>query len=129
MLTSRMKNLRCIVLFLAFAAGVFAQKPGEGSVSGALSDRAHRPIEYASAAVKSLADGKVVRSGATDAKGAFELGNIPFGTYELNYSLLGAEKSERVSFTLDAQHSAVKFPALQLAADNTEKWNRSEEHT
>lgn len=122
----RMKTIRFLPLYLAVTGAALAQKNEEGAVAGAIADLMHRPVEYAQVVIRNQSDGKVVGNGATDVKGAFEFGNIPFGAYVLVYGLLGAEKAEQISFTLDAQHPAAKFPALQLTVERTVKMERVE---
>ena len=88
-----MNLFRITVLNLIFAAGLVAQPAVQGTVTGTIVDRATaHPVEYAAVVVKDKSDGKAVRSGASDAKGAFDLSGLPVGSYELSYGpLLQAE--------------------------------------
>jgi outer membrane receptor protein involved in Fe transport len=106
-------------LFLALCTRGIAQT-GDGAVAGFIIEQgSSRPVEYAAVVVKNKADGKTVRSGATDAKGAFDLSGLPFGSYDLTYGLVGAETPERTSFTIDAQHQKVSLGRLSLGAENS----------
>jgi outer membrane receptor protein involved in Fe transport len=122
-----MKLLRHAVPYFIFAAIILAQKPEEGSVTGTIADReSNRLVEYATVVAKNSADGSKIRAGATDAKGAFELSGLPFGTYELNFGLVGAEKTETAAFKLDAQHRMVNLGRLLIGAENPVKLEKVE---
>ena len=115
-----MNLFRSTVLSLIFAAGLVAQPAVQGTVTGTIVDRATaHPVEYAAVVVKDKSDGKAVRSGASDAKGAFDLSGLPAGSYELSYGLVGAETPERTSFLIDAQHLKVNLGRLPLAGENS----------
>ena len=98
----------------------FAQKPATGGlVTGSVFDPANgQSVEFATLVVKNKADGKAVRTGATDAKGGFELEAIPAGEYRLVYALVGGARETTVAFTIDAQHHAVALGRLALNGDS-----------
>ena len=118
---------RISVLGLIFTARLIAQNSPSGAVAGTIVDRAAgRAIEYAAVTVKSQPDGQALRSGATDAKGTFDLGGLPPGRYELSYGLVGAETPERTSFTIDAQHLSVNVGRLLLGGESAVKMDQFE---
>src|SRR4051794_17900614 len=113
-----MKLSRLFALFFSLACSLTAQKNSEGTVTGRVVDRAtSRPVEYVAVVVKNKTGGTAVSSGATDAKGSFSLGNIPPGSYDFNYGLVGAEKPETTSFTIDGTHRTVDLGQLTLGSE------------
>lgn len=111
-------RLPFFLLLLGLTAVARAQKPAEGAVTGTVIDPGSgQPVEYATVTVRPKAGGKAVRSGATDAKGAFDLEGIAAGDYELAYSLIGGEREAAVAFTVDASHRAIDLGRLALAGD------------
>ena len=64
-----------------------------GAVRGGVIDAAtKRAVEYATVTLRNKTTGDVVRTGVTDAKGAFILDAVPLGNYDLVYGTLGTEE-------------------------------------
>ncbi len=114
-------------LLLSVAPIIWAQKPVDGSVTGTVFESASgRAVEFATVAVTPKAGGKPVRTGATNATGAFDLEGIPAGEYQLAYGLVGGERESTVAFAIDAQHRTVDFGRLALGDDTTVKLEKVE---
>jgi outer membrane receptor protein involved in Fe transport len=122
-----MKLYRLAALSFALSVALMAQKTGEGSATGTIADSATgRPVEYVAVTVKNKSDGQAVRSGATDAKGAFDLEKIPFGRYDLSYGLVGSDTPDTAEFTLDAQHGTANLGRLLLTGSSVVKLDKVE---
>ncbi len=123
-------RLFALLVFFNCAVVLPAQETPLGSVAGLVTSRgSNRPVEYAAVTAKGKSDGKVARSGATNAKGEFALEGLPFGEYELSYGLVGAENPALAAFTLDAAHRAANLGRLELDADVTVKMEKLEVST
>ncbi|MDP3071812.1 MAG: TonB-dependent receptor [Opitutaceae bacterium] len=114
--------LALLIVLPSFAV----ESPSVGKVTGSVVDQATKPIEYAIVAVKSRADGKVLHSGATDAKGRFQIDNIPAGEFLLVYGLVGAEQLESPAFTIGASARAVDLGRLIVVRDAAVKLGKVE---
>jgi len=106
-----------LLLSLASLSGA-PKNPEEGAVSGSVvSAAADRPVEYGAVTLKSKADGKTLRATVTDAKGAFTVGALPFGEYEVVYGAVGGDTQTSRAFTVDAAHRTVDLGRLLLGAE------------
>src|SRR4051812_25198356 len=125
-----MKFFRLLPLCFCFAAHLLAQRSEGGAVMGTINDHtSQQPVENATIVVTNKGDGKTIASGVTDAKGGFALGGIPDGSFDLTYSLVGADTRETTAFTVDTQHRAVDLGALVLGADAPVKMQKMEVST
>jgi outer membrane receptor protein involved in Fe transport len=98
-----------------------------GVVTGTVVDPlANRPVEYATVTIKNKAADRVVTAGVTDAKGGFDLENIPVGDYRLFYSYVGTAGSEAIPFTIDAGHRKVDLGRLSLDGETAVKLEKVE---
>ena len=113
-----MKRFRTTFLFFALACGLAAQIP-EGSVTGSIVEPSgQRPVEAAAVTLRNQADGKVVRSATTDARGAFDLKGLAFGRYELSFGPSGGfETPQTAPFMLSAAQPAVNLGPLLLQSN------------
>ena len=75
-----------------------------------------KPVEFATVALKNSADGKILRTAATDAKGEFEFEGLPAGEYRVVFALVGGAREGSAAFALDAAHRSVALGKLALAA-------------
>ncbi len=123
-----MKSYRSLfAALLLFTTAAYAQKPNPtGSAHGVMLDAtSHQPIEYVTVTLKKSSGETVVKT-ATDAKGAFEFPELPFGDYQIAYGAVGADQLETAKFTVDAQHPAADLGKLNLAGDGTVKLQKME---
>ncbi len=106
---------------------LWAQAPADSAVTGTIFDPANgKPVEFATVVVSAKADGKPVRAGATNAKGAFDLEGIPAGDYQLAYALVGGAREAVVPFSVDAQLRKIDLGRLPLGDDPTVKLEKVE---
>jgi len=108
------KSVLIAFLFLGYFANAQTKN---GSVTGKLlSSKDQLPIDYASIAVKNLADSSVAGSSNTNADGSFTISNLAPGSYRLYAAYLGL-KSITKDFTISASSNTVSIGSLQM--DNT----------
>jgi len=87
---------------------------GRGQVSGmVVHGGTGQPVEFASVALLNAA-GKLVNGGTCDGKGAFVLGNIPAGEYQLRVSFVGFQPATVAPVRLDTERAAVQLEAIKL---------------
>ena len=112
-----MKAVRILFAsLLILASRLSAQKADDGTVSGIILDKAsNQPVQYVAVALKKKTGGDLVRSAATDSRGAFTLEGVPFGEYILSYGVIGFDTQESPAFTVDAAHRALDLGRLTIA--------------
>ncbi len=123
MLKSTLRLLLCSALWVASIRAEGPDTPGEkspaagarfdGAVSGTIISETKRPVEFVAVSLKG-ADGGVVQSTVTDARGRFSFGAVANGTYTLAYNLVGTDGQATPAFVLDARHPRADYPDLQL---------------
>ncbi|GHS87907.1 TonB-dependent receptor [Bacteroidia bacterium] len=87
---------------------------GQGNVSGIIVEKTTQtPIEYANVAIYQQ-DGKYISGTMTDSLGSFFIDNIAEGEYELQYSFIGFETTETVTFGITKTRLSVNLGALSL---------------
>lgn len=111
--------MKCCRLFLAAsltAVRLFSAEPvADGTVSGTVTDQTtQRPVGFATVVLKKSADQSVVRTGVTDAKGAFVLDHVPDGEYQVYYNTLGADPQGALAVSVDAAHRTRDLGQLVL---------------
>ena len=107
------------MLLLIFSLRIYAGDVGEGAIAGTVvEESSNHAIQYATVALESAKDKRVLRTIATDASGAFSFESVPLGQYVLAYSLVGGEAQETVPFALDGQHRVHKTGALTINTEN-----------
>jgi outer membrane cobalamin receptor len=90
-----MNKIILSILIIIFSVNVFAEdtKPTEaslGSLKGFVFDsNSNQPLEYATIAIKSKTDNKVVNGTITDMTGFFKLKNVEFGMYNIDITFIG----------------------------------------
>src|SRR5215203_938378 len=103
-----MKNLALLMLIGLFPCFLTAQ---QGTVKGRLSDSSFQSLENATISVLQQKDSSVVTYTISDAKGFFELKNIPIGDYQLLVSFTGYEVYKQ-TFSISADKRAADLGTL-----------------
>jgi outer membrane receptor protein involved in Fe transport len=106
-------------LLLAATLSLHAQAPAPtGRVTGTVMDPSGtKPLEFISISVRQ--NGAVVRTGATDAKGRFDIEGVPHGAYQIAYGTVGTDQTPGPSLALDATHSTVDVGRIRFGASET----------
>ncbi len=114
-----MKNL-ILYLIILIALPVYAYLPeGEnplvGTVYGTIKDGATQsPVEFANIALYSIIDSSLVTGAITDAKGEFDLTNVPFGDYYLVVQFIGYEKKSLEDLVINKQQRSLDLGEIDL---------------
>jgi outer membrane receptor protein involved in Fe transport len=111
-----MKHYFTLLLLLCSVGSAMAQTDRLGKLNGLLSDSVTaEPIAYANAVLR---DGdKLISGTAADGAGAFELSNLPYGSYTLELSFLGY-KTKKVPVTLTAAKPTLNLGTIQMSSDS-----------
>ena len=74
------------------------------------------PMEYANVTIFSKADSKMITGSISNANGSFVLQNIPFGTYYIEASFIGFEKTVIDNVKITANSATSNVGNINLAA-------------
>jgi outer membrane receptor protein involved in Fe transport len=102
------------LLLFAIAAHAHAA-PDEGSVTGAVTDAAGKPVQNAQVSVQN-ASGAAVSEAKTDAAGHFAIGHVTPGTYAIVVTAAGFASGNSIATTTAGRASAV---SIKLAQSDT----------
>lgn len=129
----KMKNL-LILLFLILSTGgaILAQvppaatNPGSanltkiGKIKGKIFDAETKtPMEYANVAVYRKQDSKLVTGSIANATGAFEITDLPLGTYYVEANFIGFEKVTIDDVKIIPNSTSIDMGTIELAVDRT----------
>ena len=99
-----MKYYFKIILLLFLSINLFAQDEpkGVGTISGFVIDEiSNNTVEYANVVLYSKQDSSLVTGGITNAKGYFNIENIPFGQYYIDIDFIGYNKNRVESIQIN----------------------------
>jgi len=108
-------RLTISILFLFFAASIFAQNPTneEITITGMIIEEgSNAPLEYATISIVNPA-GKIVTGGITDSKGKYNI-KIPAGTYTVQFEFISYETKKLTDQKL---YQNTKLPTVSLSVD------------
>lgn len=129
----KMKNV-LILLFLILSTGgtILAQVPPAasnpgatnltkiGKIKGKIFDAETKtPMEYANVAVYRKQDSKLVTGSIASATGAFEITDLPMGTYYVEANFIGFEKVTINDVKIVPNSTSVDMGTIELAVDRT----------
>jgi outer membrane receptor protein involved in Fe transport len=84
-----------------------AQSQTQGSIFGVvLIESTKKPLEFVNVVVLKASDSTLITGAVTDAKGGFQIDNVPAGTYFIRYSLLGFAGKRSPLFSIGAKRQA-----------------------
>jgi hypothetical protein len=121
-----MKYYFGLVLLLFVSSFVFAQNEQQrtGNVSGfVIDDISEDYIEYANIVLYSVKDSSLTTGGITNARGYFNIENIPYGKYYIDIDFIGYNKNRIESIQINNQHQSINLgkikiqPALELLGE------------
>ena len=88
----------------------------KGNISGKVIDKDSRKgLEYATVTLVNTRWEKVIEGTITDAKGRFNIKNIPTGKYEIKISFIGYNESSN-TFELTKRKPDIKIDDIELSA-------------
>lgn len=91
--------------------------PKNGKVTGKVIDsETNTPMEYANVTIFSKADSKMITGSISNANGSFVIQNIPFGTYYIEASFIGFEKTVIDNVKITANSATSNVGNINLAA-------------
>jgi outer membrane receptor protein involved in Fe transport len=129
----KMKNV-LILLFLILSTGgtILAQVPPAGTYPGGVNltkvgkikgkiidAETKAPMEYANVAIYRKQDSKLVTGGISTATGAFEIAELPFGTYYVEANFIGFEKVKIDDIKIVPNSTSVDMGTIELAVNRT----------
>ncbi|RAJ06578.1 outer membrane receptor protein involved in Fe transport [Chitinophaga skermanii] len=104
-----MKGILCATLLVLCTLAGFGQA-NNTRIWGKIVDGVTKAaVPYATVTVKDKATQKIVNGAIADEKGAFEVKNIPFGTYEINVDFMGYKKEIVTNVVVSATVKAVNL--------------------
>lgn len=115
------------VFFLFFNESVFSQAaspkaeaaeivPKNGKITGKIIDSdTNSPMSYANIAIFNKQDSTLVNGGISNASGSFVITNIPFGSYYVEASFIGFEKTVKDNIKIGPEASAVNMGNIILS--------------
>ncbi|MFM0042271.1 TonB-dependent receptor [Paraburkholderia sediminicola] len=108
---NRTRVSHAALLLFAIAAHAHAA-PDEGSVTGAVTDAAGKPVRNATVSVQN-ASGAAVNEAKTDAEGHFAIGHVTPGTYAIVVTAPGFASGNSIATTTAGAESAVSVKLTQ----------------
>ncbi|MFI5196868.1 MAG: carboxypeptidase regulatory-like domain-containing protein [Chitinophagales bacterium] len=110
-----MKILFSIALLLFCSSIGYSQS--NGKITGKVNDAAtHQAIEYATITVADKQTKKVINGAITDARGAFEVNELPAGVYRVTIEFLGYKKNIFDSVWLRSNKSVASLNSVFLSS-------------
>lgn len=111
-----MKGYILLIVLFAFANTSFSQPRSNGKINGKIIDGStQKAVEYATITVTD-AKGKAVNGAVTDAKGSFEVNNIPAGTYTVVIDFIGYSPIKKENITLTDSKPSITLGTISLMA-------------
>ncbi|MBB3186891.1 outer membrane beta-barrel protein [Microbacter margulisiae] len=97
----------CLALVLFMAGVGMVSAASLGVVKGKVIDQTKHPVEFATAALLNAKTNKLITGSISNDKGEFEIDKVPFGEYKLAISMIGYQKVETESFSLNSGNHMV----------------------
>jgi outer membrane cobalamin receptor len=108
------KILTAITFFVFLPGFIFAQQGGK--VKGTILDKSNNtPLSSATVQIFETSDsGKLITGGSSDDKGAFEISDIPFGTYTIKISYIGYGNATAKNVVLSSDSKVKDLGTVKL---------------
>lgn len=101
------------ILFLS--THLNAQPRPNGNLTGKILDKStNQPLEYATISVINSQSGKTTTGTVSDVKGAFQINDVPYGTYKIVIGFIGYDNITVDNVTLSATKRSVSMGTLSL---------------
>jgi len=109
-----MKRRYTLLLLMCLTAVIAA---AQGTVKGKILDKSgDEPMPYVNVVVNNKADGKFLKGAITDEDGAFNIVDLPKGTYELVVSFMGYKEIKR-DFSINSNHTVQSYASIYMSED------------
>lgn len=109
--------MRCIVLLtiISFKISVYGQNSGQ--ITGKVLDNEDQPIEFVNIFITSEKDTvKIINATISDSKGIFILSDVPYGSYIINFQIIGFLKYTK-KISLNGQNRQFTLNPVFLQPD------------
>lgn len=100
-------------LFILLISGIQTALSQTTKVSGTITDKNNKALDYASVALIRLPDSTSVALQATNQQGLYEFGSVKAGRYLIKALMMGYDKNQSAPFEVKA--TAIKIPVIALA--------------
>lgn len=100
-------------LFILLISGIQTALAQTTKVSGTITDKNNKALDYASVALIRLPDSTSVALQATNQQGLYEFGSVKAGRYLIKALMMGYDKNQSAPFEVKA--TAIKIPVIALA--------------
>jgi ferric enterobactin receptor len=112
-----MRHLLFITTLL-LTCHVFLQAQTKPNIifSGKVFDKStNQPLEYATISIINIQSGKTINGCITNARGAFALSDIPFGTYKIDIDFIGYEMNTIDSLSINSNRRFISLGTIFLS--------------
>ncbi|RQO71388.1 hypothetical protein DBR40_16380 [Pedobacter sp. KBW01] len=107
-----MNRLFKTALFILFISGIQTALAQTTKVSGTITDKSNKALDYASVALIHLPDSASVALQATNQQGVYAFNDVKAGRYLIKALMMGYDKNQSASFEVKA--TTVKVPVIVL---------------
>ena len=107
---NRLFKTALLILLISGTQTALAQTT---KVSGTITDKSNKALDYASVALIRLPDSTSVALQATNQQGLYEFGSVKAGRYLIKALMMGYDKNQSAPFEVKA--TAIKIPVIALA--------------
>ncbi|MGN7986847.1 outer membrane beta-barrel family protein [Pedobacter sp. 22226] len=107
-----MNRLIKTIIFFIFLFGIKTVSAQNVKISGTVTDKSNKALDYASVALIHLPDSASVALQATNQQGLYEFSGVKPGRYLIKALMMGYDKNQ--SATFEVKEAAVKVPAITL---------------
>ncbi len=105
------------LLFIATPLSLFSQNKGAGTVKGQVIDSGtDNPVEYANIVLRDTIMHSMVNGVVSDSNGFFNMKDIPYGTFYIEYSFIGYEKQKTKTFSISRKNPGKDLGEIALAS-------------
>lgn len=107
-----MNRLVKTALLILLISGIQTARAQSSKVSGTITDKSNKALDYTSVALIRLPDSASVALQATNQQGAYEFNGVKAGRYLIKALMMGYDRNQSASFEVKA--AAVKVPVIVL---------------
>jgi len=106
-----------ILLHITCSIVLFSQNKNPGIVSGRVTEaQTNTPVEYANIVLRDTVTHTMINGVVSDSNGFFNMKDVPFGTFYLEYSFIGYEKHHTRTFVITRKHARIDLGDISLAS-------------